>query len=735
MPLRRRVIKPGMVLIIALSLVLSGFIWPLGAQASTSKPTVTTNSASSISTTYATLNGKIDSDGNLDITEYGFYYGTGSDPASSGTRVKVGTSINEGKSFSKKITGLKSGKKYYFTAYAKNSKGTQYGSVKYFTTKSSGSEKPDVETDAATSIGDNYATLNGYLDSDGDDDITDYGFYWGTSSSPGTKHSLGSGLNEDEAFHYRLTDLDEDTKYYFKAYAKNSEGTSYGEVLSFRTSSGSDDDKPQVTTDDATNIDEDSATLKGEIDSAGDSDIEEYGFYYGTSSSPSTKKTVGTDELDAGDDFKYTLSGLASGTRYYFKAYAKNDDGTGYGDVLSFTTEGDSGAPSVTTKTPSTSSDYATLYGVVTDRGDSDIESYGFYWGTSSSPGTKVEVDDEDIDEDKTFSYKLKDLNPGTTYYVKAYARNDDGTSYGSVLSFKTDGSAEPAKLTTKVSDISAAGATLTGKVASTGGGAVSEYGFVWGKSGGSETRIKVGSSIAVDTNFVYFLGGLQSGTGYYAKAYAVTSAGTAYGDKVEFTTSSTGTISPASPVSGAPVVVISSPAPNSSVVRGTALNIYASASDDVGVVAMGLYVNGVQKIRPSGSALAYSLDTSSLPLGTCAIRVTAWDGSKAGEQAIIINIQSGTASSGAGPSVSITSPASGYRVYAGNPVEIAASSDARAQAMGLYINGVKKMRCGGAFFNYYLDTKGMSPGTYTIRVTAWDGTRAGEKTVSLVVQ
>lgn len=200
---------------------------------------------------------------------------------------------------------------------------------------------------------------------------------------------------------------------------------------------------PTATTVSATDIQEDEATLNGEISSDGNSDITQYGFYYGTTISCSNKIKVGTS-IDEDDDFDYTLTDLEEDTTYYYKAYARNDEGTDYGAVKSFTTDEDSddSLPDVTTKTPSTGSGSATLYGVVTSTGDSDIESYGFYYGTSSSPGTKVEVDDDAIDEDETFSYDLTGLSPGATYYVKAYATNDDGTSYGSVLSFQVNNNA-----------------------------------------------------------------------------------------------------------------------------------------------------------------------------------------------------------------------------------------------------------------------------------------------------
>ncbi|NMC27334.1 MAG: hypothetical protein GYA42_04225, partial [Syntrophomonadaceae bacterium] len=226
-------------------------------------------------------------------------------------------------------------KRYYFQAYATNRYGTAYGSVKSFTTTSSGADRPTVSTDSATDIGDDYATLNGEITSIGGGVITEYGFYYGTSSSPSTKVRVGrTGISEGDDFSYDLTDLSADKRYYFRAYATNRYGTSYGSVRSFTTGSGITS-KPKVTTvTPATG--KGTAALYGIVNSIGSSAITSYGFYYGTSSSPSTRVEAGYGDLEAGKTFSYRLTGLSAGTTYYVQAYATNRYGTSYGSVLSF---------------------------------------------------------------------------------------------------------------------------------------------------------------------------------------------------------------------------------------------------------------------------------------------------------------------------------------------------------------------------------------------------------------
>lgn len=66
-----------------------------------------------------------------------------------------------------------------------------------------------------------------------------------------------------------------------------------------------------------------------------------------------------------------------------------------------------------------------------------DVIERGFYWGTNPELGAT----DNNVVLDKTTGYITKafvDLEPNTTYYLKAYATNSVGTSYSEVVSFTT---------------------------------------------------------------------------------------------------------------------------------------------------------------------------------------------------------------------------------------------------------------------------------------------------------
>ena len=102
---------------------------------------------------------------------------------------------------------------------------------------------PSVDTKAIdyNQVTHNSAFLEGTLTDEGLSDVVEKGFVWGTAYDPtietGNKIVLGEGLGD---FTTTLTSLEPYTYYYFRAYAINSEGVSYGVSRSFRTNDAID---------------------------------------------------------------------------------------------------------------------------------------------------------------------------------------------------------------------------------------------------------------------------------------------------------------------------------------------------------------------------------------------------------------------------------------------------------------------------------------------------------------
>lgn len=91
----------------------------------------------------------------------------------------------------------------------------------------------------------------------------------------------------------------------------------------------------------------------------------------------------------------------------------------------------------ITTRITHISSNRAKSGGEITDDGGADITARGVCWSTSQSPTIANSKTNDGIEVGQ-FTSNLIDLEPNTHYFVRAYATNSMGTSYGEEISFKT---------------------------------------------------------------------------------------------------------------------------------------------------------------------------------------------------------------------------------------------------------------------------------------------------------
>lgn len=287
-------------------------------------PYVQTGDVSEILPFSATVSGLIVDDCGAEIRECGFYYGTDPDPRVSGIK-KAASSISN--VFSLALKGLTDDTVYYFQAYAENQKGESLGEVLSF--RSLPIYAPTVMTSSATDVAGTSARLNGKIISDGGTTLIERGFYYGKSQTAMKKISTSS---MEANFSVTLTGLEDDTAYYFQAYAVNSVGETTGETMTFTTAKVT---VPQVSTLASEYVQYTTAKVSGSINSDGGDTITEYGFYYRTASG-TEKKVVAGDSVSG--SFNVILTGLNDDTTYYYRAYAINSKGIAYGSTLSFTT-------------------------------------------------------------------------------------------------------------------------------------------------------------------------------------------------------------------------------------------------------------------------------------------------------------------------------------------------------------------------------------------------------------
>ena len=293
-----------------------------------SVPALTTNAVTSVTPTTAVSGGNITDDGGGTITARGVCWSTSANPTISNPHTTNGTGTG---SFTSNITGLQPCITYHVRAYATNSVGTAYGNDILFTTAGN---IPTVTTAAVTGITRTTAISGGNITSDACISITARGVCWSTSANPtvaGSHSTDGSGTG---SFTSSITGLTPNTNYYVRAYATYSQGTVYGNSVSFTTPPIT---TATLTTNSVTSITSTSAVSGGNITDDGGGTITARGVCWSTSANPTISNPHTSNGTGAGS-FTSNITGLTSGTTYYVRAYAANSAGTAYGNQHSFIT-------------------------------------------------------------------------------------------------------------------------------------------------------------------------------------------------------------------------------------------------------------------------------------------------------------------------------------------------------------------------------------------------------------
>jgi len=231
--------------------------------------------------------------------------------------------------------------------------------------------------------------------------------------------------------------------------------------------------------------------------------------------------------------FTSDITGLTANTTYHVRAYTVDESGAKYGEDLTFTTNS---TPVVTTAaTSSITQTTATSGGNVTSDGGSAVTERGVCYATTQNP-TTASTKIVGGTGTGSFTSSITGLTATTTYYVRAYATNSVGTSYGSQVTFTTLANL-PTVTTTAVSAITTTTATSGGNITSSGGATVTASGICWGTSANPTITDSHTTGSTATGAFSSNMTGLTANTGYHVRAYATNSVGTAYGEDVAFNT------------------------------------------------------------------------------------------------------------------------------------------------------------------------------------------------------
>lgn len=399
-------------------------------------PSITTVSVTDVTTSGAKTGGSITADGNSPITARGVVWGTATAPTIAlATKTSNGSGLG---AFVSSITGLAANTKYYVRAYATNSAGTGYGNEFSFTTTAVAG-LPSITTVSVLEITFNSAKSGGSITADGNSAITAKGVIWHDSPENitialSTKTNNGSGSG---AFQSNMGPLSSFKKYYVRAYATNSAGTGYGQVIEFTTKFP----EPGVSSVTVSQITTTSAVFNGNVQVADANDVDIYGFVWSTSPNPTIDLSTKTIKDSGAGLFQETIIGLSPGTKYYARVYAKMIDGNiyyGYMPEKDFTTLSLSPPNVLTSAISQITSTTAKSGGTIFENGGTSITTRGVVWSTSPNPTIDLPTKTSNGSGFGVFQSDLTGLSLNTKYYVRAYATNSGGTSYGQQLDFIT---------------------------------------------------------------------------------------------------------------------------------------------------------------------------------------------------------------------------------------------------------------------------------------------------------
>ena len=357
------------------------------------------------------------------------------------------------------------------------------------------------------------------------------------SESQDMSHSQTFGSEAETLdHHFRVTasGLKENKEYYYRYWVWNQHYVNdkfKTDVKRFTTLA----DVPKVKTVEVSEVGRTTAKVTGEVMDASGAAVTQRGVCWDTGHNPTTVSSHAANGSGTGT-YTVTLENLEVGQTYYVRAYAVNEKGTAYGEELSFVT-GDAMKPTVTTmEVTNIEWRSATGGGMVTDDGDATVIERGICWATSPQP----EIGGNHATSGTgtgSFTIDMTDLIAGTTYYVRAYAKNAVGLSYGEEVVFHAKDPELAIVVTGEVTEITYTTAHSGGMVTSDGGTEVTEWGLCWNTSH-NPTVVgdhAIGSDVMGD--FTAELTGLTPGTAYYVRAYVKNSVGVGYGVEKQFTT------------------------------------------------------------------------------------------------------------------------------------------------------------------------------------------------------
>ena len=183
-----------------------------------------------------------------------------------------------------------------------------------------------------------------------------------------------------------------------------------------------------------------SVTVSGEVTRENGAPVTEAGFCWGHESDFPFREDARKAVSEGKKTYETTIENLVNDVEYYVRAYATNAYGTVYSEGEGIHTVLESELPTVATgEVTDIRSGTARVTGEVLAEGVSPVSESGVCWGTDANPTLNACEGFLALSSGKGPIEGIIDgLRGGETYYVRIYARNEAGVTYGESVSFQT---------------------------------------------------------------------------------------------------------------------------------------------------------------------------------------------------------------------------------------------------------------------------------------------------------
>jgi hypothetical protein len=177
--------------------------------------------------------------------------------------------------------------------------------------------------------------------------------------------------------------------------------------------------------------------------------------------------------------------------------------------------------------------------GSIINDNNAEIINKGIVWNTMPSPTISLATKTLNGAGKEAFTSEITGLISNTKYYVRAYATNSVGTAYGEEYSFTTNIKIGLPTLTTwSITAITNSTAQSGGYNIVNNNATITTKGIVWSTMPSPSISLGTNTFDGLGNDeFTSKIAGLLPNTKYYVRAYAISNAGTAYGNELSFTT------------------------------------------------------------------------------------------------------------------------------------------------------------------------------------------------------